>query len=262
MDFTMGADPVRAFSGLRERDLKSEGIVVAEGRLLCERLLAAKNFPPLGVMCLPGLAESFTQAAGGRCPVIAANEGEMAKVTGYSFHRGALAAARRPIPLGAADFLAGSSMPTLPRGIVVLPEARDPENLGSIYRSAAALGFEAVVLGPACADPLSRRALRVSMGAVLRLPTLSAARPDELRPFLHAGFEAVGAVVDEAEIALDDWAPPERLLLAFGNEYSGLPAPWSSICSRFVTLPMAAGTDSLNLAVAAAIFMREATRHR
>ncbi|MBL8968399.1 MAG: RNA methyltransferase [Spirochaetaceae bacterium] len=251
-----GAEDLLSFAALRERDLAREGLVLAEGRLLAERLLAAAGFEPVGVLCVPALAPRFEALAAGRCPVRVLPEGELAAVAGYAFHRGVLAAARRPASPGLAGILA----PAGPRRLVLLPAAADPENLGSVARSAAALGFDGLLLGPESCDLLSRRASRVSMGAAFTLPSARLAGPDDLGALSAAGFSLAAAALGGGDLA--DWRPPARLCLLVGNEYEGLGSEWLPPVVERLGIPMAPGVDSLNAAVAAALFMYEAARPR
>jgi len=281
-----------AFAALRDRDLRAEGLVVAEGRLLAERLLAASRLEVLGVLCVPALAGRFEELASGRCPVLVRPEAALAETAGYPFHRGVIAAARRPSLPGLGALLEGGAAAAGPartgfsdaqgpaRGglageaaeaadpaaararprLLLLPATVDPENMGSLFRSAAALGADAVLLGPGSCDHLSRRALRVSMGAVLSLPAFAAPGPAALAELARAGYGLAGAVLDPAARDLSDWLPPRRLCLLIGNEYEGLGPEWLPPIVERVTIPMEPGSDSLNAAAAAAIFMHRAFR--
>jgi len=289
-----GAGPLdlAAFAALRDRDLRAEGLVVAEGRLLAERLLAASRLEVLGVLCVPALAGRFEELAAGRCPVLVRPEAALAETAGYPFHRGVIAAARRPSLPGLGALLEGGAAAAGPartgfsdaqgpaRGglageaaeaadpaaararprLLLLPATVDPENMGSLFRSAAALGADAVLLGPGSCDHLSRRALRVSMGAVLSLPAFAAPGPAALAELARAGYGLAGAVLDPAARDLSDWLPPRRLCLLIGNEYEGLGPEWLPPIVERVTIPMEPGSDSLNAAAAAAIFMHRAFR--
>ena len=146
--------------------------------------------------------------------------------------------------------------------LVVCPDVQDPTNLGSIIRTTAAFGCAALVLGERCADPFSRRVLRVSMGAALQLPIIeSAALADDWPQLAAAGFELVATVVgDAAAESLASFCPGPRTAILFGSEGHGLAAEHLALCRRRVTIPMQLGVDSLNVAVAAAVVLYELTR--
>jgi tRNA G18 (ribose-2'-O)-methylase SpoU len=181
------------------------------------------------------------------------------QIVGFNFHRGMLACARRK-PNADLGALCASSVqsPTL----VVCPDVQNPENLGSFMRIASAFGVAAVVLGPDCADPLSRRVLRVSMGAALSVPI---AVIDDLTPKLTAlrhdqGFELWATVTARSADPFDQPLRPDRLAVLFGSEGHGLSAQYLDLCDRRITVPMQSGVDSLNVAVAAGIVLHHLTR--
>jgi tRNA G18 (ribose-2'-O)-methylase SpoU len=146
--------------------------------------------------------------------------------------------------------------------LVICPEITKPENMGLIFRTAAGLGVDGIVLGERCCDPFSRRCLRVSMGGVLRVPFVKSqdltADLRRLRDQWHV--ELFAATLDPAAEQLSEVGWPPRAGLLFGNEYSGLDDATLGFCPRRVTIPMHLGTDSLNLGVAAGIFIYELQR--
>jgi len=292
-----------AFSSLKDRELRAEGLVIAEGRLLVTRLLEASRrsaaaradgpaaahtaaapivaagcgvglpesaavlprlprpgFDAIAVLCVPSLQGEFEALAAGLCPVHAASEEELAGLAGFPFHRGVLAAARRRA-MPELRGLAAAALDCASR-LVVLPATIDPENMGSIMRSAAALGWDGILLGPGCCDHLSRRSLRVSMGAAFSLPTLRMSGPDDIAALANAGWGIAAAVLDAGATPLRGWRAPERLALLIGNEFEGLGPEWLSFPERGgeavrLTIPMDPGSDSLNAAAAAAVFLYE-----
>ena len=139
--------------------------------------------------------------------------------------------------------------------ILAVPELADPENLGSCFRNAAALGCSCLLLGPSGPDPLSRRSLRVSMGASLSLPWARLEGPAGLAELDSKGFDVAACVLDPGALDVRDWARPRLLALTIGNEAYGLSSPWLEACSLRLTLPMRGGVDSLNVATAAALFL-------
>jgi len=248
-----------AYRDLRDRDLRREGLLVAEGRWLVERLLAS-GWEVLSVLCAPRFAGHFRALASGRCPVLTADEERLAQVAGFPFHRGVLAAARRPRFPSLAAWLSRSGSPA--GGTLVLcPRLTGEYNLGSIVRSSAALGADALAVGSSCCDPLSRRALKVSMGAAFHLPLLAleeeAADLERLRA---AGFRIAGASPAPVAVPLGSWRRDGPVALVLGEEAEGLPEPWAGGCDVLLRIPMHAGTDSLNVSVAAGILLYHLSR--
>ncbi len=225
--------------------------IILEGVFLIERAVAA-NLVIQKLFCVPA-REAWARSLMGEtlAPTLLA-ESDIAKVAGYEFHRGAYALAKRPLPLNPdAVMPPGSDRAT----VLVLPETGDPENLGSAFRNAAALGCSGILLGPKGPDPLCRRVLRVSMGASLQLPWARIGGPEEFRALALQGFVSAASVLDPNALDLRSWRRPDRLALVFGNEAFGLSDPWLNACDLRVTLPMRGGTDSLNVATAVALFL-------
>jgi tRNA G18 (ribose-2'-O)-methylase SpoU len=246
------------FWGLADRDWTRSGLTLAEGPLLVRRLLASPLVPE-EVLCLPAHEAEFTGLAAGRCPVRALTPDEMEKWAGFAFHRGVVAVAQRAVPLPLERFL--STAPSAFR-LAVAPSLTDPENLGSVFRTALGLGWDAVAVGPRTCDPYSRRTAKVSMGAVyshppVQLPDL----PEALRLLNQSGCLNLALALEPGATDLEAWlASSEAAGLAerpvsvwVGNEALGLAADERAVCHRAVVLPMAEGHDSLNAAVAAGI---------
>jgi tRNA G18 (ribose-2'-O)-methylase SpoU len=146
--------------------------------------------------------------------------------------------------------------------VVVCPRILDPTNLGGIVRNCCAFGVDALVLGAGCADPFSRRVVRVSMGAALKLPI---AECPDLRGNLtrlrdDLGFQLAATVLDERAELLEASGRQDRLALFFGSEGEGLESAWVEFCDRRITLPMQRTTDSLNVATACGVFLYHFTR--
>lgn len=248
------AEGLGLYRCLRDRDLRREGLLVAEGRWLVERLLAS-SWPVLSVACAPRFAEHFRRLAGGRCPVLITPEEELASVAGFRFHRGVLAVGRRPELPSLEAFL--SVLPGDAAGALVLcPQLTGEYNLGSIVRTAAAFGALGLAAGSRCCDPLSRRALKVSMGAAFSLPLLALGDEERAATKLRrAGFQIVGASPSPRASPLGPFQPAARVAVVFGEEAEGLGNPWEARCDELLAIPMSGGTDSLNVAVAAGIFL-------
>lgn len=225
---------------------------VAEGDKLVWRLLASR-FHVESILAVPALAESFAANAPAETPVYVLPRQEIEALVGFNFHRGALACGRRVTERLVA------ALPPPPAGVtvVVCPHIDDPENLGAIFRNALALGADGVVLGSTCADPLSRRAVRVSMGASLALPFETVDDVQATLSELRTRYEiqTVAAVLDSAAETLAVAARPDRLALVLGSEAHGLSDDIIGLCDRRVTIPMAGGADSLNVAAATGILL-------
>jgi tRNA G18 (ribose-2'-O)-methylase SpoU len=171
------------------------------------------------------------------------------EVTGFHVHRGALASLeRRPLP-SVDTVLAGAST------VVVLEDIVDHTNVGAIFRSAAALGIDAVLLAPRCADPLYRRAVKVAMGAVFTVPwTRVESWYDALPQLSAAGFTTVALTLAEDACEIEEAvAGLDRVALVLGGEGHGLSPRWEQSADRRAVIPMRAGIDSLNVAAATAV---------
>jgi len=251
------ADYVRLTdSSLRTSLEAANGLFVAEGEKVIRRAVGA-GYPVRSLLVTPDRMAALADLAGEwACPVYVTPHDVAERITGYRVHRGALASmARRELPeVGAV--VAGQ------RRILVLEDLVDHGNVGAIFRCAAALGVGAVVLAPRCADPLYRRAVKVSMGAVFAVPY---ARMTDwyggLAGLRAAGFRLLALVPDQSTAALDRTAaagPSGRVALMLGSEGDGLSARWlheadESVCIPMSPRAMTRGVDSLNVVAAAAV---------
>jgi tRNA G18 (ribose-2'-O)-methylase SpoU len=235
---------------LRTRVEPPLGLFIAEGALVIERAIAA-GYPLRSVLVSPRwLERTMNVIDGAEAPVYVGSEELLAQITGFHVHRGALAAVhRRPTPT--LEELVATA-----HRIVVLEDLVNHTNLGAIFRAAAALGIDGVVLSPSCADPLYRRSVRVSMGAVFVLPYARATSwPAAIDVVRAGGFEVLAltpapgaAPLDELQVDADD-----RLAVLLGTEGRGLSDAAIGRSDRAIRIPMAAGIDSLNVASAAAV---------
>ena len=183
-------------------------------------------------------------------PVYVGSPSVLEAVTGFVMHRGALASMHRPVLPAVSDLLRDA------RRVVVLEDIVDHTNVGAIFRAVAGMGADAVLVTPRCADPLYRRSVRVSMGAVLQVPWTRLGEWDEAAPQLHAaGFEIAALALDERAVDLAEFArnPPERVAVVLGTEGDGLSRDALAAADAIVTIPMDHGVDSLNVAAAAAV---------
>jgi tRNA G18 (ribose-2'-O)-methylase SpoU len=234
------------------RSLLASGLFVAEGRFLVQRLIDAGRYHIVSVLLTPAALDAF----GPRlelldADVYVAQPAVLNAVTGFNFHRGCLALARRVPPLALDRFYDA-------RRLLILERVGNPDNVGGLFRVAAALGSDGILLDPGSADPFYRKAIRTSMGAVLHVPFARIdAWPDELRTFSDRGVRLLAlsphAAARELREAAADVSGDPRIGLLLGAEGAGLTAEASAVAHERVRIPMDAGVDSLNVVVAAAI---------
>ena len=239
--------------GLRKSLEAAHGLFVAEGEKVIGRALAA-GYHPRSLLVTERRLPAVTGLLDA-CPVPAyVVSGEVAqRLTGFNVHRGVLASMkRRPVRM-VGDVIGGA------RHVVVLEDIVDHTNVGGVFRCAAAFGVDAVVLAPRCADPLYRRAVKVSMGAVFAIPY---ARMDDwyggLGQLREAGFRLLALTPDQSAVPLGAVAMGPRVALLLGTEGDGLSSRWLREADEAVCIPMApgamaAGVDSLNVVAAAAV---------
>jgi tRNA G18 (ribose-2'-O)-methylase SpoU len=235
------------------RRLKHEpeaGFFIAEGQLVMRRAVRA-GLQPRSLLLAPNRVDDLLgELTGLDCPVYVATPDVLVAVTGFHVHRGALGSFARPPARSATELLAGA------KRVLVLEEVNSPTNLGAVFRSAAGLGMDAVVLSPTCCDPLYRRAVRVSMGEVLAVPYAYAdSWPGGLEDLRSAGFRLIALTpavdatpLDEVAVGADD-----RVAVLLGAEGPGLTSAALHASDLRVRIPMSAGVDSLNVGAAAAV---------
>jgi tRNA G18 (ribose-2'-O)-methylase SpoU len=238
---------------LRSRHEPGAGLYLAESDKVIRRALAAGHKPRSMLLSdrweLP-LAGLIDQVVSLGAPVYVGRRELLESITGFNVHRGAIASMHRPALPDVGTLLAGA------RRIVILEDVVDHTNVGAVFRSVAGIGADAVLVSPRCADPLYRRAVRVSMGTVFQVPwTRLSPWPDGLRTVRDAGLTVVALTLAASAVDLDALAaaPPSRLALVLGTEGDGLTGEATSVCDSAVRIPMAGGVDSLNVAAAAAV---------
>lgn len=229
------------------------GFVIAEGTVVVRRLLAS-DYPVRALLGVPRrLDELAPELAGVDVPAYATSAEVMAEIVGFHLNRGVLAVAGRAPRPPAPDILARA------RVVAVLEGVGDHENLGALFRNAAALGVGGVLLGPGCSDPLYRRSVRVSMGNVLRVPFASLDRwVDGLKSLKEHGFR-IAAMTPRADATplRQLAAAGGKIALLLGSEGPGLTEEALAAADVAVRIPMADGVDSLNVATAAAVAFYE-----
>jgi tRNA G18 (ribose-2'-O)-methylase SpoU len=225
---------------------------VAEGRLLVRRLLAAPRFQARSVLLTPAAVDGLTdllRAMADPPPVYVAEPATIDRVVGFDFHRGCLALGEPPVMPSLDALLAPRDM----RLLVALDDVTNPDNVGAVFRNAAAFGAAAVVLSPACGDPLYRKALRVSMGGALDVPFARVSSwPEALACLRSAGFTLV-ALTPDAPLDVAELTRPRRVALVVGAEGTGLGRAARQSADVAVAIPMACATGSLNVATATGI---------
>ena len=245
---------VELFSTLTEAQLRQKmepekGLFIAESPKVIERALDA-GYKPIALLCenkhINGDAASII-ARCGDIPIYTGDRELLASLTGYTLTRGVLCAMQRQQPRSVADVCAGA------RRVVVFDGVVDTTNIGAMFRSAAALGVDAVLVTPTSCDPLNRRAVRVSMGSVFLVPWTWLDAP--VSSLKELGFRTAAMALTDKSVPLGDPAlsGEERLAIVMGNEGDGLASDVIAASDYVVRIPMAPGVDSLNVGAAAAV---------
>jgi tRNA G18 (ribose-2'-O)-methylase SpoU len=250
-------DPrVVEYQGVTEPELvKSRGLFIAEGRTILQRVIEAGCYQVRSVLVNDAAYRSLEPALLGlQVPVYICEAGAFPAITGHNIHRGCLALVERPSTRVLDDLLAAAP----PRArLVVLEAVTNADNVGGVFRSAAAFGAHAVLLSPTCCDPLYRKAIRTSMAATLRVPFARFdAWPEGLERLRAHGVALVALTPRKPSNAIGDFAGAAgstRLALLVGTEGEGLSQAAEAMADYRVRIPMAPHVDSLNLAVAAGI---------
>jgi tRNA G18 (ribose-2'-O)-methylase SpoU len=249
------ADPRLAdYRDLRDVELRKHleaehGLFLAEGEKVVRRAVES-GFTPRSFLMAPRWLDGLgavLERSDAACYVVSEELAE--EVTGFHVHRGALASLeRRPLP-SVPEVLAGA------RTVVVLEDVVDHTNVGAIFRSAAALGVDAVLLSPRCADPLYRRSIKVAMGAVFSVPYARLdGWYDAVAELAKAGFTTVALTPAADAVEIEEAVSElDRVALLMGSEGPGLSRRWMETADRRAVIPMAAGIDSLNVAAATAV---------
>lgn len=235
----------------------AKGMFIAESPKVIHRALDA-GYEPVSMLMERKDIEGSAREILERCPeipVFTADEELLCGLTGYHLTRGVLCAMRRPALPSAEEVLAGK------RRVVILENVQNPTNVGAIFRSAAALGMEAVLLTPGCSNPLYRRSARVSMGTVFQVPWTyigaeTADWPEKgMETLKRLGFKTAALALSDNSVSIDDpqLMAEEKLAVLLGSEGDGLTDGTIAACDYTVKIPMYHGVDSLNVAAASAV---------
>lgn len=230
------------------------GLYIAESAKVIHRAARAGHRPRSILVQEKWLPEIATLGLHPDTPVYVVEAPIAERLTGYAVHRGALAAMHRPVLPEVADVVAGARL------VVVLEDIVDHTNVGAIFRAAAGLGADAVLVSPRCADPLYRRSVRVSMGTVFQVPWTRLPEWDAARGILHdAGFHLAALALSDEAIPLDRFRASghAKVALLLGAEGDGLSRAALAAADSVVTIPMRGGVDSLNVAAASAVALWE-----
>lgn len=237
---------------LRRRTEPAGGLYIAESSKVIARALRAGH-QPRAILVLEQWLDDVAELLGDSdTPVYVGESDLLEQLTGFNLHRGALASMHRPVLPTVTDLVKDA------RRIVILEDIVDHTNVGAIFRSAAALGADAVLITPRCADPLYRRSVRVSMGTVLQVPwTRIPNWPEDAAELKAAGFHLAALALNDDSVDLDTFAAtaPERVALILGTEGDGLSRSTIETADTVVKIPMMHGVDSLNVAAASAVGM-------
>jgi tRNA G18 (ribose-2'-O)-methylase SpoU len=243
------------YRGVRDPELlRAHGVFMAEGRLVVRRLLEASRFRTRSLLVTPTARAELSDVVDRldeSTPVYEAETDLFRDLTGFNVHRGCLAIGERPAPRPWRDVLRNA------RTVLVLADVGNPDNIGGAFRAAAALGADAVLLSPGCADPLYRKSIRTSMAATLTLPFASAEPwPDVLGDLRRDGIEIV-ALTPSGSLNIDEVRRAPRVALVAGHEGRGLSEAALERADRQVRIRMTAGKDSLNVVTAVAIALHQ-----
>ncbi|MBR6899469.1 MAG: RNA methyltransferase [Bacteroidales bacterium] len=253
---------VAVYAHLTEAQLRSrlepeKGVFIVESEKVIRVALAA-GWKPLSFLAerkyLDTQVRPMLEGSGEwrTVPVYTAEREVLAGLTGYALTRGVLCAMRRPVRMPSVEEVIGGEGDGRRRRVVVLDGVVNSENTGAIFRAAAALGMDAVLLTRTCCDPLNRRACRVSMGTVFQVPWTWLESYDELR---RCGYKTVAMALTDRSVGIGDpvLREPERLAIIMGTEGDGLSDEVLRSCDYVAKIPMRRGVDSLNVAAAAAV---------
>jgi tRNA G18 (ribose-2'-O)-methylase SpoU len=234
------------------RWLTTQGLFVAEGRFVVRRLLESRRFRIKSIIVTPAALLGLSDALLAGTPVHVLEQDVLNRITGFNFHRGCLALAHRPAATAPAGLLDKA------RRLLALEGVGNPDNVGGLFRVAAAFGVDGFLLDPASADPFYRKAIRTSMGAVLDVPFERVhAWPAALGRFRERGFDVVALTPREDARPLAEYvaagAPARRIVIVVGAEGSGLTEEALAEATERVRIPISPGVDSLNVTVAAGI---------
>jgi len=257
--FSIDDQRISIFRNLKDRELAAMGgLFIAEGEHVVRRLLASQHHTA-ALLLAERRVQEMSPLVPVHVPVYVVSDDLVHEIVGFKFHSGILAAGKRPPPT-TIDHV-------LPRDLqhctlVILPEIATTDNLGSLIRISAGFGVDALILGERSCDPFFRQSIRVSMGTIFRLPIVQSRNllQDMQRLKDEWNVQLAATVLDEDAEPLAQATRTDKFALLFGNEAQGLDRAHVERCDRRITIPMKLGTDSLNVSVAAGIFLYQFTQ--
>jgi len=249
IEITEKDDPrINLFFNYRDKDLLREGLFITEGNILTQRLIHS-SLKTVSILSTEKFKYNYGDT---KAPTYIADEKLLKDIAGYNFHRGVLGIGQIPTLLEIKDVVLNKSYLKL----AVCPDLTDEENLGSIIRTAAALGLDAVICGEECCSPFSRRAIRVAMGSQFFLPiVISKNVIDDLTFLKESEISIVASILNDNAIDLKNFQTPKKAALLFGREGPGLDQKIIDLSTDFVKISMKNSIDSLNVSTAAGILL-------
>lgn len=249
----LSAPELAPYTDTSELSLMRGGIFIAESPKVIRTALEA-GCKPVSMLVeqkyVNGQARDIIDRVGD-IPVYVGSPRTLEQLTGFKMTQGVLAVMKRPVLPDVSQILKSTTR------VALLENIMNQTNIGAVFRSAAALGFDAVLLTEGCSDPLFRRSIRVSMGTVFQIPWtyIGGSSPDYIHTLKQAGFVTVAMALRHDAVRIDDpsLAKAEKIAVVLGTEGDGLLDPTINACDRTVTIPMARGVDSLNVAAASAV---------
>jgi tRNA G18 (ribose-2'-O)-methylase SpoU len=252
----MDVEDLTPYYDLKERDLKKIGLFICEGKNVVDRMISS-GIRVHSLICIEAVAEYYRGVAGGKFPVTVMSKKQISKITGIEFHRGVIAAGYRPELMSIESNLHSLDDAAT---VVICPNTDNPDNLGSIIRTSCAFGIKNIIMDKNCIDPYKRKTIRVSMGNVFFVNLWYVSDREQTAGYLKKnGFTVIGASLTENSVSIDTCDFTKKAIV-FGHENSGIPEEWNRLCDVFVRIPMLDNTDSLNVSVAAGIFLYKFTR--
>jgi tRNA G18 (ribose-2'-O)-methylase SpoU len=249
-------DPALApYRNLKDKELARDGgRFIAEGENVVRRLLKS-SIPVESVLLSERKKDAIAPLPDPAIPVLLASDAVIAQIIGFEFHSGVMACGIRPPSPPIESVIPAADKPVI---LAVCQEITNTENMGSLIRVSAGMGADAIVVGERCCDPFFRQSVRVSMGTIFSLPLVRSENLlNDLDKLRNAGVECLAAVLAADAHEVGKLRSSPRVAVVFGNEAQGLDAQTIARCDRRITIPMKRGTDSLNVAIAAAVILHQ-----